>query len=323
MKFKSAKVPHKVNRVDRVRSKATLGVAAATMLTLATVASETFDSLCVRAAAAAASAASRPTVGIDEAHGNAGATSGFFKPLSDLLGRAGYGVVPVAGRFETERLTAIDLLVVSTGDRAAASAAKSQSAAIDDRECDLVRDWVRGGGSLLVVAGGTPFVGETDPLAARFGVQTGGGRVFDRVPGGGMTTALEFSRANGRLGEHPILRGSGRGRIARVLGGGGESLSVPRGAAILLKLSGTAREAMTRDDLEAEEFAARQEAGIAGSFSVPVAGRGQAIALSLGKGRLVVLGDAYLLSGLGLSVSEADNRQFALNVVGWLSRRLA
>jgi hypothetical protein len=78
---------------------------------------------------------------------------------------------------------------------------------------------------------------------------------------------------------------------------------------------------MTRNDLEAEEFAARQEADIAGSFSVPVTGRAQAIALSFGKGRLVVLGDPDLLS-TGLDRPDADNRQFVLNVMLWLSRQM-
>lgn len=305
------------------RTIVVLVVGAATLPALATVASQVVGPVSIRAAAARAPAERRRTVAIDEAHGNAKAASGFFKPLSDLLASEDYRVVPFGEPFERGTLAPIDLLVVATAGGPATSAGRSSSAAIGDRECDRLRDWVRGGGSLLVAAGGMPFSGEADRLAAGFGVPTGGGRVFDRVSGGGITTGLEFSRGNGRLGDHAILRGGGRApAIARVLSAGGESLEVPRGAAILLRLSATAREAMTRDDLEAEEFAARQEAGIAGSFSAPVAGRGQAIALSFGKGRLVVLGDRYLLSGPGLSVADADNRQFALNVVHWLSRRL-
>ncbi|HEY7169818.1 MAG TPA: DUF4350 domain-containing protein [Vicinamibacterales bacterium] len=253
-----------------------------------------------------------PTIAIDEAHGHEGAASGFFKPLADLLKGDGGRVVPYRDGFAAASLAAIDVLVVP-GD----------GTRIGDREGDLVRDWVRGGGSLLVAATAPAWVDAGERLAARFGVEAGGGRVFDRLSGGGITTALEFSRGNGRLGDHPILRGRGRTeQIARVRTAAGESLGVPRGAAALLKLSATAREAMTRDDLESEEFAARQEAGIAGSFSIPVAGRAQAVALPFGKGRLVVLGDASLLSAAGLGASDADNRQFALNVVHWLSRRL-
>jgi hypothetical protein len=293
-------------------------------LLLPAAASQLADSAFPRAAAVSARADRGPTVAIDEAHGNAGAASGFFEPFVDLLTRDGFRVVPLRGTFAAGPLAAIDMLVVAAAGRAPSSATgQSPFRPIADRECDVVRDWVRGGGSLLIAAGAPAFITDADPLAARFGVETGRGRVFDRVSGGGITTALEFSRGNGRLGEHGILRGGGRtGQITRVRTAGGRSLGVPRGAAILLKLSDTAREAMTRDDLEAEEFASRQEADIAGSFSIPVAGRAQALALSFGKGRLVVLGDAGLLSAPGLNVPDADNRQFALNVIHWLSRRL-
>jgi len=268
--------------------------------------------LLARALAGSAFADDRPTIAVDEAHGGASAASGFLKPLADLLTSDGDRVVPFTDSFAAGPLAAIDVLVVSA-DRNR----------IGDRESDLVRDWVRGGGSLLLAAAAPASIDDDERLAARFGVDAGGGRVFDRVSGGAITTALEFSRSNARLGDHPILRGGGRAeQIGRVRTAAGQSLGVPRGAAILLKLSATAREAMTRDDLESEEFAARQEAGIAGSFSVPVGGRAQAVALPFGKGRLVVLGDPYLLSAAGLAVADADNRQFALNVIHWLSHRL-
>jgi len=265
-----------------------------------------------------------PTVALDEAHGNAASTAALYKPFADLLTNDGYRVVTLDTPFAQQRLATVDVLVVSAESSAAPSAAsRSPSRRIGDSEADLVRDWVRGGGSLLLAAAAPASIDAAGRLAERFGVEAGGGRVFDRLSGAAVTTALEFSRRNGLLGEHPIVHGRGsHAQIARVRSAAGQSLGVPRGAAILLKLSPTAREAMTRDDLESEEYAARQEAGIAGSFSIPVAGRAQALALPFGRGRLVVLGDPYLLSAAGLSASDADNRQFALNVMHWLSRLL-
>jgi hypothetical protein len=264
-----------------------------------------------------------PIVALDGAHGNTASTAARDKPFADLLTGDGYRVVTLDTPFAYQRLATVDVLVVSAESSEAPSAAgRSPSGRLGDPEADLVRDWVRGGGSLLLAAAAPASVDTAGQLAERFGVSAGGGRVFDRLAGAGITTALEFSRRNGLLGEHPIVRGPGKNaQIARVRSAAGQSLGVPRGATILLKLSPTAREAMTRDDLESEEYAARQEAGIAGSFSVPVAGRAQAVALPVGKGRLVVLGDPYLLSAAGLSATDADNRQFALNVIHWLSRR--
>lgn len=58
------------------------------------------------------------------------------------------------------------------------------------------------------------------------------------------------------------------------------------------------------------------------------AGRAQGIAFRLGKGRVVALGDAAMLSAqltgsdnqpLGMNVPEIDNKQLALNIMHWLS----
>jgi hypothetical protein len=64
------------------------------------------------------------------------------------------------------------------------------------------------------------------------------------------------------------------------------------------------------------------------SKPVSAAGRAQGIALKLGKGRLIVLGEAAMLSAqitgpnkmpFGMNVPGTDDRQFALNVLHWLS----
>jgi hypothetical protein len=70
--------------------------------------------------------------------------------------------------------------------------------------------------------------------------------------------------------------------------------------------------------------------------AVPAAGRAQAVALAFGKGRVVVLGEAAMLSAqrvtgpaaqlvgkeeirLGMNRTGNDNRQLALNIMHWLS----
>lgn len=59
------------------------------------------------------------------------------------------------------------------------------------------------------------------------------------------------------------------------------------------------------------------------------AGRAQAVAFELGSGRVVVLAEAAMMSAqlsrydgspVGMNVEGYDNRQFALNVMHWLSR---
>jgi hypothetical protein len=274
-----------------------------------------------------------PTVGIDEAHSNFHTATGRYRPFAELLQSDGYRVRSVARRLDAGTLAEIDVLVVANalGDKA-----QPGSAAFAEAECDILRDWVQGGGALLLVADHTPFGSAAESLAARFGVSMGKGYAFARAPSGGVTTQLTFSRENGLLGNHSIMKGRGASEAVTTLRSfTGQSLSVPAGAAVLMRLGPNVREAEDTDNLDAEDAAGRgtgSAGSAAGSRSVAAGGRAQRIALALGKGRVVVLGEAGMLSAqlvrypdgqelrFGMNVPGNDNRQFALNVAHWLSR---
>jgi len=107
-----------------------------------------------------------------------------------------------------------------------------------------------------------------------------------------------------------------------------------------MKLSANAREAATPNDLDAEDEAVRstdQTTRTVGSHSTSVVGRAPGIAMRFGKRRVVVLGEAGLLTAqiirfadgdqhtdrkIGMNVPGYDDRQFALNKLHWLSRLL-
>jgi hypothetical protein len=150
-----------------------------------------------------------------------------------------------------------------------------------------------------------------------------------------------FSRQNGLLGSHPIISGrTPRETIGTIRSFTGQSLSVPTGAAVLMKLSATAREARTPDDLNAEDAAIRNHdtaAAAYGSRSRSVANDAQGLALQFGRGRVVALGEAAMLSAqilrvgrgdqqrdtkFGMNMPGTDDQQFALNVLHWLSGAL-
>lgn len=274
-----------------------------------------------------------PRVVMDEAHANFHTAGGRYKPLADLLRNDGYEVVPGTTEFTSDSLQGVSVLIIANA--AAPDATDDRSApAFTEEECDAVRDWVRAGGALLLLADHTPFGSAAESLAARFGVEMGKGFVFDLQHSDLNPTALVFSRENGLLGEHPLLRGREAAEaIGRVVAFTGQSLSVPEGAAALLKLSPTAYEAAARADVRAGIAAARQGDGSAGPAK-SVAGRAQGIAFSFGKGRVVILGEAGMFSAqivranfggqqmemkMGMNVEGNDDRQFALNVLHWLS----
>lgn len=282
-----------------------------------------------------------PTVAIDEAHSNFHTAGGQYSPFAALLTNDGYRVVASAYEFNAATLNGVGVLVVANARNLAAILAGDISKpAFTEEECNAVRDWVNDGGSLLLIADHAPYGNAADNLAQRFGVAMGKGWAFDRTPTG-ITTQLVFSRENGLLGVHPILTGRNPSETIRTIRSfTGQSISVPRGATALMKISPTAREAPTPDDLDAEDVATRDTDSAKkpfGARSISIDGRAQGIAMPFGRGRVVVLGEAALFSAqllrfteggqqrdtkIGMNVPGTDDRQFALNVVHWLSRIL-
>jgi hypothetical protein len=65
------------------------------------------------------------------------------------------------------------------------------------------------------------------------------------------------------------------------------------------------------------------------SLAAQPAGQAQGLAFEWGRGRVVVLGEAAMLTAqthkgipFGMNTPGNDNRQFALNTMHWLSRKL-
>jgi hypothetical protein len=184
--------------------------------------------------------------------------------------------------------------------------------------------WVRGGGSLLLVADHAPAGEAARALAAVFGVEMTNWWAEDSEHHDATTANpgfLVFSRENGLLGQHPIIDGRSEGEaVARVVTFTGQALRAPPGAASLLKLAASAREYPYRRSREHEGRSA--------------AGLSQAVAVEHGAGRVVVLGEAAMITAqtarlpdgttirFGMNRTDTDNRQFALNVVHWLTRIL-
>jgi hypothetical protein len=107
----------------------------------------------------------------------------------------------------------------------------------------------------------------------------------------------------------------------------GQSLRGPTDAAAWLRLSDTAvdRPASTP---KVEKIGGDVRVTMIYGDPVSAKGRAQAVALELDKGRVVVLGEAGMLSAqrdrrglpVGMNFRGYDNRQLALNIMHWLSR---
>lgn len=258
-----------------------------------------------------------PRVLFDEAHENFHTTEGRYKPFADLINSDGYQVVRNRKPFDKGSLANFKILVIANA--LGAEDIDDEGAdrpAFTEEECDAVRDWVRSGGALLLIADHAPFGAAAENLAKRFGVEFSKGFTFDtqnHVKDRLSPSTLHYSRENKLLLDHPITRGRTAGEtVNNVFAFTGQSLKGPEQSFPFLKLGDTARDKVSRDS----------------TTDVSAAGRAQGIAFKFGKGRVVVLGEAAMLSAqvvgpdkrpMGMNVPGNDNRQLALNIMHWLS----
>ncbi len=256
-----------------------------------------------------------PRVLFDEAHNNFHTTGGRYKPFADLIFSDGYQVNVNRKPFSKESLRIYKVLVIANALGAEdLDEEGADKPAFTTEEVKAVHDWVRGGGALLLIADHAPFGGAAESLATQFGVSMSKGYVRDPehadpdAPG-----RLLFSRENKLLLDHPITNGrSAEERINRVFTFTGQALKGPQGSFDFMKLG-------------------------PGAFDVPsptatdrtsVGGQAQGVAFKFGKGRVVVMGEAAMLSAqlagpqrrpMGMNASGSDNRQLALNIMHWLT----
>jgi hypothetical protein len=246
-----------------------------------------------------------PAVLFDEAHRNFHTARGRYKVFADLISNDGCRITPSRDSLTPELLGKFDLFITAN---APAKSTESPSA-FTSKECDAVESWVQGGGALLLITDHEPFGSGSQELAKRFGVNMS--LLVSVDPKSSTKDGLLFSRAEGRLGDHPILQGRDQSeRINRVLTFTGQSLNGPPGSAQLLKFSDTAMD-------------------VGRGNKISAAGRAQGIAFTYGKGRVVVMGEAGELSAqisgedpvekMGMNVPGCDNRQLALNIIHWLT----
>jgi hypothetical protein len=259
---------------------------------------------------------SGPKVLFDEAHNNFHTATGRYKPFADLITNDGYQIVPNKEKFSAATLKDYKILVISNALGAPRmNDPLAANAAFTDEESDAVRDWVKAGGALLLIADHAPMGAANHALAQRFGVEmskmfTLDNQNYDKDsqnPG-----FIVYTRESGRLVDHPVTRGRNDAeRVNKIVTFTGQSLKGPADSVAFLKLADSAQDAMPGT-----------------STPVSAAGRSQGLAMKFGKGRAIVMGEAGMLSAqivqpqgvkFGMNREGIDNRQLALNIMHWLS----
>ena len=257
-----------------------------------------------------------PRVLFDEAHYNSETTNGRYKPFADLLFSDGYHLAVNRKPFTKESLQTFKILVVV--NPLGAEDVDDEGAngpAFTTEECEIVSDWIRGGGALLLVADAAPFGSAAEILAKRLEVDMSKGYTTDPANSdkeSNDTSVIIYLRENHLLAAHAIVNGrTDAERVNRVMSFTGQSLKGPKGSEPFLKLADTAIDNI-----------------VSPAKTDSAAGRAQGIAFRLGKGRVVLVGDAAMLSAqvtgsdnrpVGINIPDIDNKQLTLNIMHWLS----
>ena len=266
-----------------------------------------------------------PRILVDQGHHNRHTVAGTYKPFAELLRSDGCSVDVARGRMTPAALEGVSVLVIPS---AMGTDDANTSPAFSRAEVETIVAWVAAGGSLLLITDHFPFGEAVKDLAAPLGVQFSGGMTFDPVHhdvATGDDSRLEFSRENGLLASHPVTDGRMESeRVNRVVTFTGQAVRGGKGTAILrLSPSAVNRAALPRVTREGGDTR------VDVTFGAPTSAEGwaQAVALDYGKGRVVVLGEAAMVTAqrdggkpIGMNVPNTDNRQFLLNTIHWLTR---
>jgi hypothetical protein len=262
-----------------------------------------------------------PVVMLDEAHFNFHTAEGRYQPFSELLRRDGYVVKASRLKFSKASLGGGQILVIANplAERNRTDWTLPTPSAFSDEEIAAVRDWVKGGGSLLLIADHMPFPGAAEKLALAFGVRFSNGNARDEKARGPML----FKLSDGSLRDHPITRGRAAAeKVDSVATFTGSAFQVDGDAQPLLIFGPTVMSFMPSVAGEITDETPR----------IPVKGWYQGAVMRFGKGRVGVFGEAAMFSAqlagpnnnpMGMNAPiAAQNPQFLLNVMHWLSGKL-
>lgn len=267
-----------------------------------------------------------PLVSIDGAHLNFHTAEGGYAPFARLLTGDGYRVSSNTEPFTKDMLSSTDILVVVNAMHEQSFhdwAPLPNHSAFTDTEIANVDAWVREGGALLLIADHMPLAGHSEKMAAAFGIRFQNGFAFSS--GSPRTGQVTFISENGTLADSVISRGRHEAeRVNSVTAFTGQAFRIdPQVNAQALLLLPEGFELLLPE--------------VAYQFSestprIPAANLLQGAIVYHGRGLVAVFAEAAMFSAqlvgpeqrpMGMNAPEAaENKQFVLNLMHWLSGRM-
>jgi hypothetical protein len=271
----------------------------------------------------------RPVIVFAEGHNNFGDNrDSFSAEMEQFLASEGFDLKQHMGAITREALKGVSILHTDN-----ALAPENQDnwtlptpSAFTHEEISIIYDWVHDGGSLLMVIEHMPFGGSYEDLAKAFNVETSNGFAVDERLLNGYSEEIisnagwfVFRQDNGTLGDHPILTGrQPHERIEFVAADVGSAFRLAEHAVSLMTFGSNAISLEPSVSWRFDSTTPRRS----------VSGWSQAGVMKVGKGRLAVLGDNFLIIPPSQLESEKEvlfgsyHPQFTVNVYRWLSGQL-
>ena len=263
-----------------------------------------------------------PVVCLDEAHHNFHTLDERFYAFGALLRRDGYVVTPNRAAFDATSLSACTVLVIANAQPSDANwndYPMPTPSAFALAEIAAVREWVQGGGRLLLIADHMPLAGAALVLAAAFDVEFTDGFAFAGVGDEAKAKPTLFRIDEGTLVEHAILRGRNAGEsVSQVRSFTGQAFRAPGAQPVMALPAGF----ISLHPAKAWDFAADTP-------QVEVGGWLQGAVKEVGEGRAGFFGEAAMFTAqaagaerrpMGMNSPGAEqNAQFVLNLLHWLA----
>tara|TARA_R110001592_G_scaffold118279_1_gene320658 strand:- start:2015 stop:2914 length:900 start_codon:yes stop_codon:yes gene_type:complete len=262
-----------------------------------------------------------PVVCIDEAHNNFHTVDGGYKAFANLLRSDGYVAIGLSENLESNHLSGCDVVVISNAlaIENATDWSYPHHSAFNRPEILALTTWIDQGGNLLLIADHAPMAAAVSGLGAVLGIL-----MADLYADGDGTNSNDiFSKSDNTLHLHSITEGRNSNEaIDSIVTFTGQPVQVTGDWSPLMTF-GPSAIAFFNPQQTLPSF---NQAQIR-PFSI--AGWTHGATREFGLGRIVFLGEAAMctaqLAGpdqmkMGMNNPEAaNNAQFCLNVVHWLT----
>lgn len=251
---------------------------------------------------------------IDEAHNNFHTLSGGFRPFANVLEKDGYIVKPLTQTFTAETLEPAKIVVVANAihsDNLQRWSLPTPSV-FTDGEINVLNAWVKGGGSLFLIADHMPFPGAAEKLAASFGI-----KFYNGFARNEKNNSMDIFKLGTGLEECSLTNGrDGEERVTSIQTFTGQAFQVPEEAVRVITLNQEYEILLPQTAWEFTKLTPR----------LPADGFVQGAYLRYGSGRIVVFGEAAMFTAqrhgknkFGMnSKTASQNMQFLLNTIHWL-----